>query len=151
MSGNRWDQVDPDLFVKKSDGTCDLPKSLTAQTKKKRSKYGNTTMQDPQYGFFHSKGEQRRWYDLLWLQQAELITELSRQVPYVMCDAEEVNGLQLHKITYIADFQYVEDEQLIVEDYKSKYTVNLKEWRLKKALFIYRYPEIILRETIQQG
>ena len=79
----------------------------------------------------------------------DFISELKRQVPYVLCDAEDCRGMKLHKITYKADFQYIENGQLIVEDYKSTFTAKLKEWRLKKALFHYRYPEIILREEIR--
>jgi hypothetical protein len=149
MSGNRWTTVDPALFVEKADGSCDLPKLTEKDTKKKRLKYGNTMVHDPYYGWFDSRGEHERWYKLLRMEEYGLISELKRQVPYVLCDAEVINGLQLHKIAYKADFQYMEDGQLIVEDYKSSYTVKLKEWRLKKALFVSRYPDIVLREEIK--
>ena len=98
MSKNHWKTVDPSLFIEKKDGSCDKPKFLNT---KKLLKYRNNPIHDPDYGFFHSSGENARWHVLLCLEQQGFISELKRQVPYVLCDAEDCRGMKLHKITYI--------------------------------------------------
>lgn len=69
-----------------------------------------------------------------------MISELKRQVPYEILPK---NGKE-KPIHYVPDFTYVEDGKLVAEDVKG-YKTDV--YRLKRKMFLYRYPEIEFRET----
>ncbi len=76
---------------------------------------------------FDSTKEARHYQDLLAWQQSGQITELERQRPFMI----EINGM--HVCTFFADFTYVKDGSLIVEDVKSRAT-KTPVYQLKKKL-----------------
>lgn len=76
---------------------------------------------------FDSKGEARRYQELLLLQRAKVISGLERQKAYLL----EINGVKLGK--YIADFCYREGPKAVVEDFKSPASMT-PVYRLKKKL-----------------
>ena len=83
---------------------------------------------------FDSLKEYRRWIDLSLLERAGKITDLQRQVKYVLIPAQyeryerysEKTGKRLkdgirtveQECSYVADFVYRENGQLVVEDVK---------------------------------
>lgn len=92
-------------------------------------------------GVFHSKKEYDRWRELKLYELAGAITRLQRQVEYEIIPAhyETVNGKRKcieRKASYIADFVYLLDGKLVVEDTKGFKT---PEYILKRKLMLEKY------------
>ena len=82
-------------------------------------------------GFFHSQKEYKRWLELKLLLKAAQIEFLERQITFKL----SVNGVPICK--YIADFQYTENDQLIIEDVKGmKSGTPYEMFKLKKRLML---------------
>jgi len=108
------------------------------------SKYGNRKMEFDGYAF-DSQGEARRWAELKLLQRAKEISGLQRQVPYELQPKyETATGRKVKPITYIVDFRYEENGEIVCEDFKGAET---EVFKLKAKLFGYVYPDIELRIT----
>ena len=71
-----------------------------------------------QFERFDSRGEARRWRELLLLQRGGVITDLRRQVPYPLMTIGR-EGLPTKFATYVADYVYTENGLEIIEDHKS--------------------------------
>lgn len=102
------------------------------------NKYGNKkiTTED---GDFDSKKEYRRWCELKLLQRAGEITNLRRQVSFVLIPVQKVDGKVVERaVKYIADFVYNEPGKLYctVEDTKG---VKTKEYIIKRKLMLEKY------------
>lgn len=82
---------------------------------------------------FDSKREYDRYQELL---QDKTIKHLKRQVKFVLI--EKIPKVQ-REISYVADFTYEKNDELIVEDVKSKGTIKDKVFQLKKKLFRWKY------------
>ena len=69
---------------------------------------------------FDSKREARRWQELKLLERAGKITNLERQVTYVLAPGVKIEGEKRARppLRFTADFRYVEDGELVVEDSK---------------------------------
>ncbi len=104
----------------------------------KRSKYGNVPAMHGAH-VFHSKAERDRYIDLEMLQQGGAISDLELQ-PDFEC---RVNGKLICR--YFADFRYVEDGQVVVEDVKGGSSTPV--YRLKKKLVEALYPDVKIREV----
>lgn len=81
---------------------------------------------------FDSQKEAARWFDLLNLQRAKLITDLQRQVRF------DLHGQHMplvsdkgRRLSYVADFVYRRDGAQVIEDAKGYRT---PEFKLKKAI-----------------
>ena len=95
---------------------------------------------------FHSVKEARRHQELLLLQRAGVIQDLQRQVEFELIPAQREpdtigvrGGVKKgktieHKVSYIADFTYKENGQLIVEDTKGYPT---KDFIIKRKLLLW--------------
>ena len=103
------------------------------------AKYRNT-----KHKGFDSKGEYQRYHELLVLQNAGAIQNLSRQPRFVLQPAFKRHGKTIRKIEYVADFTYSENGKQVVEDFKGFKTAV---FCLKEKLFQYQYPDIELRIT----
>lgn len=86
---------------------------------------------------FDSRAEAERYAELRLLERAGLISGLECQPVYVLQD-----GPRETRVTYRADFAYVEDGRRVVEDVKG---VETALWRLKAKLFVERFPHLVLR------
>lgn len=100
---------------------------------------------------FDSQKELDRWEMLQIMEQRNQITELQRQVQYVLVPSQYIKVLKTVRkkevlkdkrieapITYKADFQYrLPDGKLIVEDVKSEVTRRLPEYVMKRKLMLY--------------
>lgn len=98
-------------------------------------KYGNKKTKVGDF-VFDSKREAERWCHLRVLERAGRITELRRQVAYVLAPSVKFTGARAAKpaIRFIADFEYVEAGARIVEDVKSTVTAKLPAFQLKRHL-----------------
>ncbi len=100
---------------------------------------------------FDSKKEYKRFCELSLLQKAGAITDLQRQVKFVLIPAQYEtferygkNGKRLKdgqmciekECAYYADFVYKENEKTVVEDTKSKAT-KTTEYVIKRKLMLY--------------
>ena len=101
---------------------------------KMRNKYGAKKV-EVNGEKFDSKLEHSRWCGLLVAEKAGLISELKRQVPFILAPSvkfyDEKRALPAMK--YIADFTYVENGILVVEDAKG---VQTPDFRIKRRLMI---------------
>ena len=65
------------------------------------------------------------------------IRALERQVKYELVPSQRIDGKVVERaVNYIADFRYIQDGEIIVEDVKGFIT---KEFIIKRKLMLYRY------------
>ena len=95
---------------------------------------------------FDSQKEARRWTQLKLLERAGEISDLRRQVKFVLIPAQRepdrvgkrggrIKGKLLEReVAYIADFVYIENGEMIVEDTKGFRT---KEYVIKRKLLLW--------------
>lgn len=105
------------------------------------SKYKNKKIQVDMY-VFDSIAESRRYKELKLLERAGEITDLKLQPKFLLQESFKKNGKTFRKIEYIADFQYIENNKVIVEDVKGMQTDVFK---IKHKLFEKKYPDLELR------
>lgn len=96
--------------------------------------------------WFDSAGEAARYAELEALEQAGVIADLRCQVAFVIVDAvrDPYTGVRYAARKYVVDYLYREGGRLIAEDFKGYETPM---FRLKRQLFLLRYPDIELRVT----
>lgn len=97
-----------------------------------------------------SKKEACRYAELKLLLKAELIRNLELQKKYVLQNPfKDFEGGHHRAITYIADFVYedMKTGRFVVEDVKASLTFQTQVYKLKKKLFLHRYPNIVFREV----
>ena len=103
----------------------------------RRSKYG---AQKTEYDgiVFDSKREAERWRELALLQRAGEITDLRRQVKFILVPAQvDENGkIAERAVSYVADFVYgdLRSGETVVEDAKGMHT---REYIIKRKLMRY--------------
>jgi hypothetical protein len=84
-------------------------------------------------GYFHSQGEYKRWQELKLAQRVKQISELKRGDRYVLAVKDITVG------HYKPDFEYLENGEIVVEDYKGVWTTDAK-LRIKLFEAIYGMP-----------
>lgn len=100
---------------------------------------------------FDSKKEANRYCVLADLQNQGKIELLECQKVFLLQEGFRDNtGKWQRPITYICDFFYhdVETDEWVVEDVKSIVTRKLEVYRLKRKMFMLRYPEYKFREAV---
>lgn len=102
---------------------------------------------------FDSKKEAKRYSELLLLEKAGAITELQRQVKYILIPAQREFSNEIYtkgrnkgcfkpgkllekECAYIADFVYKENGRIVVEDTKGFRT---KDYIIKRKLMLHEY------------
>ncbi len=100
-------------------------------------------------GVFDSKKEADRWDELRKKEVKGDISNLRRQVPYLLLPKQYVNGrLVERKLEYVADFVYERNGETIVEDVKPtdkngnvsayyKKTAAYKSFVYKRKMMLY--------------
>lgn len=84
---------------------------------------------------FDSKKEYRRFLELDLMSRAGKISNLRRQVKFVLIPAQRENGkLVERECAYYADFTYNQDGHYVVEDTKGFRT---EVYRIKRKLMLY--------------
>jgi len=92
---------------------------------------------------FDSRAEMARYFDLLLLQAGQKISNLMVHPVYVLQEGFRTPaGQAIRAMSYEADFFYIEGDLQVVEDVKGHET---EAWRIKRKLFLWRYPELDLR------
>lgn len=114
-----------------------------------RRKYGNTktVFNGAEYD---SKRERDRHIFLLDAERRGVISDLKRQVTFHLLPAQyetvekrlktktkEVSICAERAVDYIADFTYMKDGKLVVEDCKISKTLMPKEYVLKRKMMLY--------------
>lgn len=100
---------------------------------------------------FDSKKEAKRYRELKTMVNAGLIKDLTCQKPFELLEAFTDNtGKKQRPIIYICDFFYydVENKWWVVEDVKSTVTRTLEVYRMKKKIFLYKYPQYHFNELV---
>ncbi len=107
------------------------------------SKYGN---KKTEYNgiLFDSKKEAERYMELKQKEDDGDIEDLILQPKFELIPKFEHSGVKYRKMSYVADFQYEEDGQTVVEDVKGFLTDS---YRLKKKMFLYQYQGFKFIET----
>lgn len=86
---------------------------------------------------FDSKAESRRYLELKDLAYTQKIADLRLQVPFELIPSQYQDGRCIERsVKFIADFTYMEDGQLVVEDVKSPATIT-PVFVLKRKLMLY--------------
>ena len=94
---------------------------------------------------YDSKKEGKRAIELEYLQRVGKIKNLQRQVRFILQEDYVNNeGKKIRPISYIADYVYEQDGIKIVEDCKGFRTT---EYKIKKKIFMYKFPEYKFIET----
>ena len=99
------------------------------------NKYHNKKIDTPD-GKFDSKFEYEEWCRLKLLEKAGKISKLQRQVPINLTPKFKLNDNLIRESSYIADFTYQENDDLILVDTKGYET---DEYKLKKKFLLYKY------------
>lgn len=95
---------------------------------------------------FDSMKEARRYKELKLLEMGGAITDLTLQPKFELIPTIRIKGHKTERVTYyIADFAYTEKKtgKKVVEDVKGFKT---EVYKLKKKMFLYKYPEFDFRE-----
>lgn len=103
------------------------------------NKYGARKVKAPDGQVFDSVKEYHRWGVLRLLERAGRITDLKRQVSYELIPKQQGE----RACSYVADFTYMENGKLVVEDCKGFRT---PEYRLKRKLMLWVHG-IRIKET----
>lgn len=106
-------------------------KELTAKEKLNNNKYGARKVYVDGIKF-DSKHESDRYRELVILQRAGEISDLKLQVPFELIPKQDGERACCYK----ADFTYIENGQLVVEDAKGYKT---EVYKLKKKLMLKEY------------
>jgi hypothetical protein len=105
---------------------------------------------------FDSAAEERRYFELKYLQMAGEISDLRIHPRYELIPRHIYQGIKIREIDYEADFSYTERSRQVVEDVKGfgwnkrkkppAWEPRLTEGaQLKIKMFKYRYPDIDFR------
>lgn len=89
---------------------------------------------------FDSQKERDRWIYLCQLQKEGKISELQRQVKWKLMDSvyrdqKRKRGVIIGGCSYVADFQYKEDGELVIEDakgYRTDVYILKRKWMYDK-------------------
>ena len=97
---------------------------------------------------FDSKAEADRYAALKLLVKGREITNLQLQPSFILQDSFTRDGKKIRAIEYVADFAYIEADKIVVEDVKGGKATMTEAYKLKRKLFLYRFPEIDFREIV---
>jgi hypothetical protein len=97
---------------------------------------------------FSSKKEMVRYNELKQLLQIGGISDLILQPSFLLQDRfTDSTGKKHRAIHYVADFQYNIKDLIFVEDVKPSKTFSTDVYKIKKKLFLFKYPDLNFREV----
>ena len=88
---------------------------------------------------FDSQAEARRYVALKNMERAGEIVGLKIHPRYILQSPFIRDGRREREITYEGDFSYIKDNRLVVEDVKG---LKTDLYKVKRKMFMYRYPDI---------
>ena len=94
---------------------------------------------------FDSQAEMCRYLELKLLQTSGVISELQVHPVYLLIPGFVYKGKKIQPTTYIADFSYTENGIRITEDVKGGRATQTDAWRIKRKLFMSRYPDFFFQ------
>lgn len=86
---------------------------------------------------FDSKKELARYQTLLIREKNKEITDLQRQVKFLLIDKQKGKKRVERKMEYVADYTYLENGELVVEDVKSDFTRKIPLYIAKRKMMLY--------------
>lgn len=95
---------------------------------------------------FDSRKEAERYIVLRALEKAGVISGLKTQERYELIPMQNINGVKMRNIEYIADFVYTQNGREVVEDvkgYKNPASAAYAKYVIKKKLMAWKYGIII--------
>lgn len=110
-----------------------------AKQKKYRNVSDERATEDGNTIKFDSKKEARRFDELMILLNAGAISDLRLQADFTLQEAYTLpNGNRVRAIRYKADFTYMKDGKLVVEDVKSSAT-KTRVYAIKKKMMLEKF------------
>jgi hypothetical protein len=98
---------------------------------------------------FDSKAEHDRYLELLVMERAGVISQLECHPRWEIIPAQKIPGhRQFNAAHYTADFKYIRDGKMVVEDVKSSYTREDKAYILRRKL-MYQVHGIYVEEVVR--
>lgn len=98
------------------------------------NKYHNKATKTFDGNVHDSRKEANRWSQLILLEKAGVISDLKRQVKYELIPKQEGE----RAVYYVADFEYIENGQKVVEDVKGyKEGLAYRVFVIKRKLMLY--------------
>ncbi len=128
------------------------PKYLNQKVYVYEDGYASNSSQDHGHGLvkekFDSLKEFRRYKDLCLMQRAGQISDLRRQVKFVIQEAFTYREEKVNEIAYVADHMYVRNGETVVEDVKGvsktgKTITSTKDFKLKWKLLKAKNPDLL--------
>lgn len=116
------------------------------------SKYKNKKVEKD--GFKFDSQLERDYYDHLnELKDKEIVKDFQMQVKYLLQDAFQYKEDKIRKIEYKADFvvQYTDGHEEVVDIKPNSLLMIRPEFKLKRKLLIYKYPDIDFRCITRKG
>ncbi|OSA89101.1 UNVERIFIED_ORG: hypothetical protein B2H93_16730 [Clostridium botulinum] len=116
------------------------------------SKYKNKKVEKD--GFKFDSQLERDYYDHLnELKDKEIVKDFQMQVKYLLQDAFQYKEDKIRKIEYKADFvvQYTDGHEEVVDIKPNSLLIIRPEFKLKRKLLIYKYPNIDFRCITRKG
>lgn len=88
---------------------------------------------------FRSKKEEKRYYELLELLEAGVISDLKLEPQFTLIEGyKKPNGERVKRMRYTADFSYIRNGKLVVEDVKSRPT-KTTSYQIRKNMMQDKY------------
>ena len=144
-----WSEQQYEDYMKRMGKNGNLQPAEIKQAKPAKFHNVKTTIDNIE---FDSAVEAERYCDLKLLQLGKVISGLQLQPEFILQEAYvDSNGKKVREMKYIADFRYVENGVVVIEDVKSVVTEKDKTFRLKAKLFQKRYPDIEFRVVMKDG
>ncbi len=128
----RFSEMEYEDYLKRQGKTLAGPINEITGVAKGKSKYRNQKVTIDGMTF-DSKKESTRWQQLRMMESAGAISDLERQVSFELVRAVRLGNRGRPPIRYIADFTYLEDGELRVEDAKGFKT---DVYKLKRHLMM---------------
>ncbi|MBN1074637.1 DUF1064 domain-containing protein [Clostridium botulinum] len=116
------------------------------------SKYKNKKVEKD--GFKFDSQLERDYYDYLnELKEKGIVKDFQMQVKYLLQDSFQYKEDKIRKIEYKADYvvQYTDEHEEVVDIKPNSLLMIRPEFKLKRKLLIYKYPNIDFRCITRKG
>lgn len=97
---------------------------------------------------FASKAEMKRYLVLKDREEVGAIEELELQPRFRLIDGFDYRGEHIYPVNYTADFQYVQDGEVVIEEVKGRET---RDFKLRKKMFLQKYGEDYWYKQVHSG
>ena len=100
---------------------------------------------------FDSKKELCFYLELLELEKQGVIKDIELQPQFELLPSFKHNGKTIRGCKYTADFKYfdLEKQETVIVEIKSKYTAGLKDYILRKKMFLFFNKDVNFIEIME--